>query len=390
MELDSKRAFADRMNLERPIRLSFYSYDSLGNPWVGGGGAVRDFEILRRLTSRAQVTLIVGRYPGFKPGLREGVQVRGLGLGRGNNWLCRVTYAFAANVHVLFNRADVMGNSVSIYAPILTGLCRRGSFYQVLHHYIGIRAIKKCGPFGAISFFYERLFLRFGKNCFVLNALLGKRIARVNPKAHVELTRNGFDPGLLNLESRTASPPFILFVGRFDVYMKGLDFLIPAYAEAAAPRDVDLVMAGRACPLDLQQLNKLIPDSLRGRIRLELDVSDERKSELLASCLFFCSPSRFEGFGIAALEANAAGKAALVMDTDGFRDSLVFGETALAVPTGDVEGLKEGMRRLMDDAELRERLGRQGREHARAFSWDSIAEKEWGWIVKSFTKRCTR
>jgi len=67
-------------------RLSYYSYDSLGNPWVSGGGARRDFEILKRLTPSWQVTLFVGHYPGFIPGEREGVSIRGLGFGR-RNWI---------------------------------------------------------------------------------------------------------------------------------------------------------------------------------------------------------------------------------------------------------------------------------------------------------------
>jgi glycosyltransferase involved in cell wall biosynthesis len=119
---------------------------------------------------------------------------------------------------------------------------------------------------------------------------------------------------------------------------------------------------------------------------LELDITEARKAELLASCLFFASPSRFEGFGIAALEANAAGRAVLATDTDGFRESLLLGETALAVPVEDPDALQAGMLRLIVDAELRESLGRRGRERARAFSWDAIAEKEWEWILRNHGK----
>jgi glycosyltransferase involved in cell wall biosynthesis len=114
---------------------------------------------------------------------------------------------------------------------------------------------------------------------------------------------------------------------------------------------------------------------------VESDVSEQRKRELLSGCLFFASPSRFEGFGIAALEANAAGVAVLATDTDGFRDSLALGETALAVPVEDRLALKAGLIRLATDATLREALGRAGRERARGFSWDAIAEKEWAWIA---------
>ena len=66
---------------------------------------------------------------------------------------------------------------------------------------------------------------------------------------------------------------------------------------------------------------------------------------------------------------------------EGFRDSLAFDETAVAAPSGDLVALKTAMIRLIEDGELRERLGRQGRERARAFGWDAIAGQEWKWIT---------
>jgi glycosyltransferase involved in cell wall biosynthesis len=346
---------------------------------LSGGGSLRDWEVLRRLALHAEVALVVGRYPGFKPERRDGVRIVGVGFGK-SDALCRLMYAFAANLRMLFDGSDIIGISPSIYAPVLGWGFRRRRCYLVLHHYIGRQSFRKFGFFGVLPFLYEQVMIRLGRTYFVSNRSIRDRICSVNAKARVELTTNGFDPGLLDLNSKISARPFILFVGRFDVYMKGLDLLIPAYLEVATSQGVDLVLAGRATDKDVQEMERLIPESMRARIRMELNISAGRKAELLSSCLFFCSPSRFEGFGIAALEANAAGKAVLATDTDGFRDSLALGETALAVPVEDAPALKAALLRLMEDAELRDRLGRQGRERARAFSWDSIAEKEWEWI----------
>src|SRR4051812_25406563 len=117
-------------------RLSYYSYDSLGNPWVSGGGAVRDWEVLKRFAPHADVTLFVGKYPGFKAGMREGIRLRGLGSGK-TEWMNRLAFSLAANARILFDRARIIGNSASIYAPILTGILRRGRFYGVYHHFAG-------------------------------------------------------------------------------------------------------------------------------------------------------------------------------------------------------------------------------------------------------------
>jgi glycosyltransferase involved in cell wall biosynthesis len=371
--------------------LSYYSFDSLGNPWVSGGGAVRDLEVLKRFARHAEITLYTGRYPGFREGIRDGVRIRGIGFGRAN-WLCRLTFALSANLRVLFDRADIIGNSASIYAPVLTGmlteLWRPRRFYAVYHHRVGARSVDKFGFAGWIPRLLEGLMLGYGRRYAISNATLAARVRRDNPRADVFVTFNGFDPSLLEIPRSpaeaapaTGSAPFVLFLGRFDVYMKGLDLLIPAWAEALADKGIDLVLAGRATQADMRRVRDLVPPLLTDRVRLESDVSERRKAGLLATCLFFASPSRFEGFGIAALEANAAGVAVLATDTDGFRDSLALGETALAIPVEDAAALRAGLLRLTEDAALRQALARAGRERARGFSWDAIAEKEWTWVV---------
>ena len=99
----------------------------------------------------------------------------------------------------------------------------------------------------------------------------------------------------------------------------------------------------------------------------------ERKGELLRRSLFVCAPSRYEGWGIAAVEASAAGKAVLGSRIDGLRDAVRDGETGVLVDPGSVDHLEQGMRRLLDDPPLRRSLGEQGRIWARRFDWDRVA-----------------
>jgi glycosyltransferase involved in cell wall biosynthesis len=115
-------------------------------------------------------------------------------------------------------------------------------------------------------------------------------------------------------------------------------------------------------------------------IELNPNVAEARKRELLRTCLFFVSPSRFEGWGIAALEANAAGKAVLATRADGFRDSLKEDYSALLVPVDDPEALREGLRILIEDAGLRNRLAANARDWAARFSWEGIAARERDWL----------
>ena len=46
------------------MKICHLIYDDVGNPWLGGGGALRAREIYRRLAERHEITLITGRFPG--------------------------------------------------------------------------------------------------------------------------------------------------------------------------------------------------------------------------------------------------------------------------------------------------------------------------------------
>jgi glycosyltransferase involved in cell wall biosynthesis len=372
----------------RKPRLSYYSYDSLGNPWLSGGGALRDFEILKRQRSSwADITVWTGKYPGFRDSVREGIRYRGLGFGNlGKGYLAsRLAFTLAANLRILFDRADAVGNSISAYAPLLAGLLRPDRFFLVAHHYVGGRSREKYSLLGIYAWLSEWLLLRFCRRLIASNANLGARARAMNPRVSVLQSQNGFDAALLRTSPEEADPPFILFLGRFDIYMKGLDRLIEAYRGMRSDLRgrTRLILAGAASPKALAAVEKLAAEAPDAGIELIPNVPEAKKNELLRRCLFFCSPSRFEGWGIAALEANAAGKPVLVTRTDGFLESIKDGYSGIMVPIDDAPELIRGMETLITDPELRRRLGADARVWAARFTWDGIALREREWLGKT-------
>ena len=81
-------------------------------------------------------------------------------------------------------------------------------------------------------------------------------------------------------------------------------------------------------------------------------------------------PSSYENFGMVAAEAAAAGAPIVLTDRCGVAECF-DGRGALVVPYGEAE-LRDALARLLDDAELRRRLGDEAREVAAQWSWSRV------------------
>jgi len=140
--------------------------------------------------------------------------------------------------------------------------------------------------------------------------------------------------------------PFIMYFGDVSEE-KGVHHLVAAYRELeTAP---PLVLMGRRVSGEIEDTaGGLALGRMPHRIVLEA----------LRRSLFTVAPSIWsDPFPVVALEAAAACKPTIASRIGGLQDSVVDGETGYLVPPGDRQALTKAMRRLIDDAELRERMG---------------------------------
>jgi glycosyltransferase involved in cell wall biosynthesis len=77
----------------------------------------------------------------------------------------------------------------------------------------------------------------------------------------------------------------------------------------------------------------------------------------LAAADIFVWPGCGEAYGMAYLEAQAAGLPVVALDTDGVPSVVRNGETGLLTPKGDMEGYAEAIRRCITDTVVRRRFG---------------------------------
>ena len=176
-------------------------------------------------------------------------------------------------------------------------------------------------------------------------SLLGAREVRVIP--------SGVDiPAEVGLE---AEPPEVLYAGRLSEE-KGVLELVEA------TRGMNVVVAGDG------PLRPHVP-SARGF------VPNEELQALYARAAVVACPSRREGFGVTCLEGMSHGRAVVATGVGGLRDLVVDGETGILVPARDPAALRGALQRLLDDPELRRRLGAAGRQRAQErFSWAAVTD----------------
>jgi glycosyltransferase involved in cell wall biosynthesis len=186
----------------------------------------------------------------------------------------------------------------------------------------------------------------------------------------------GVDPQVFHPMPEVARVPGrLMTTTSSDVPMKGLVHLLEALAKIRTERDdAELVIIGK--PKGKSKIPALIERlGLAGAVRFVSGVSTERIVELYGEAEVAVVPSLYEGFSLPAVEAMACG-VPLVATTGGALPEVVGtdGETGFLVQPGDSGALATTLLRVLDDAELRARVGAAGRARALAnFTWRQTA-----------------
>jgi glycosyltransferase involved in cell wall biosynthesis len=187
---------------------------------------------------------------------------------------------------------------------------------------------------------------------------------RIIPQA-VDADRFRPGPGIPELRARFGadpSAPIVGIVGRIDPE-KGVDTVVRAVAELAGDAGrCQLVVIGGA-GLDTgayeERVRAEAANLLGDRVRFTGPLGDMPGA--LRSLDVVINASEAEPFGLSLLEAQASGVAVIGTAAGGIPEFVIDGETGLLVPPGDMPALAAAVGRLLNDAVLRERLGRAGR-----------------------------
>ena len=356
-------------------------YDDVDNPWVGGGGALRAREINRLLVKQENnICMITGNYPGARSCRMDGMQMVRIGYGN-NYFLSRLTFTMLLPFYLKKFDFDIVVNEFSVFSPVFCHWFTRKPVAHTFYHHIGRQAFKKLFVLGIFAYIFEKMFLASARDIITISPSVTKEIERKNPdgqlqsKQRIECIYTGVDSELFDVEP--VKGEYIAYIGRLDIYMKGLDILLNAY-QTLLDTKVRLKIAGTGPRKSQKKIKSLIAKlGIGENVDLLGRISDEEKKEFLRKALFIVMPSRYEGWGIAAIEASSCEKPVIGTNISGLKDAVMDGETGILVEPDDPQALSTAMRSLLENESKRDEMGKSGREWARNFKWEAIAEKQY-------------
>jgi glycosyltransferase involved in cell wall biosynthesis len=168
----------------------------------------------------------------------------------------------------------------------------------------------------------------------------------------------GDDPRNQAFLERLPQDKYILYVGALR-RVKGINQLLTAYGRLASPPP--LVLIGT--------LESDSPPEFPPGVIVLQNFPHHAVMAAWERCLFGVIPSLWpEPLGSVVYEGMSRGKAMIGTTPGGHTDMIVPGETGLLVPSGDVDALVQAMTTLIEQAELRERLGAAAKVQAGRFT----------------------
>lgn len=380
------------------MRILHLLYESEGDYFGIGGAGIRAYEIYRYLKVKHDITLLCKKYPGARNGEIKGLRHIFIGTESRSLTKTLLSYAFYASKYVMAygDNYDIIIEDFSPAIPtFLHTFTERPVILQV-QGYTGSYYFGKYNPVQAISLLLlERWRPLFYRDFLFISEETFKKIFRKSfslkesffewGDRFVGIIPNGIHPELLN--ALPEDQDYVLYIGRIDIYSKGLDILLKAYkAFFRLFPHIRLIIAGDGRDKEgFESMLMRLPVEVKRNIEMPGWVKGIQKTDIIRKALFCVFPSRHEVQGIAVLEAMACGKAVIVSDIPEFRYvSKIRAGTSFM--RGDDSSLFKSMKDMVVSNE-RIQMGQRGRDWVKGVTWDKIAKDFEAFLCKVAKRR---
>jgi glycosyltransferase involved in cell wall biosynthesis len=347
------------------------TYESFGSPFGFGGAGVRSYEIYNRIKERHDITLLSMKYPGVRDGEIMGLRHVFVGTESKNLVTSVLAYTVKAAAYIRKHgeNFDIIVENFLPTTPFFTKYLTRTPSILQIQGVWGGHHIRKFNPFYGLPMWIMEKFYLAIHNTFLLVTRVG--MDKLIKKSRIyAVIPNGINKGFFRVDREEGN--YILFLSRIDTYQKGLDILLEAFLIIAEKfKGLKLILAGYEFS-STNDLFQKVPGELRSRVQYAGFVSGDERMNLLSKAKVFVLPSRHEAHPISILEALACGKAVIASDIP---ELCYVGENeiGLTFKSGSSRELSDKLSLLLRNKEMREKLGKRGREYASGFLWDDMA-----------------
>jgi len=357
-----------------------YIYDAV-YPWVKGGAEKRIYELSRRLARRGHEVHCYGMkwWPGDETILKDGVHLHGICrpmplYSEGRRSMRQAVY-FAAKVLSIAADCELVDCQNFPYlscfsAKLLSGVKGYGLFIT-WHEVWGDYWYEYLGRAGIFGRFIETAAARLTHRNIAVSERTRKDLERLGVKG-VQLLQNGIDWPRIEKIKASEKKSDLVCVGRL-VEHKNVDLLIRAIGivRREVP-NVRTVVIGDGP--EMENLKNLVCNlGLEKNVEITgfLENYDDALG-LMKSSKVFASPSTREGFGMAALEANACGLPVVtVKHRMNAVSDLVTKETGMVCEPTEAALAEAIIQTLKESNGMRMRC----REKARSYDWEKICDQ---------------
>ena len=161
---------------------------------------------------------------------------------------------------------------------------------------------------------------------------------------------------------------------------KGYHVSIPAIAKVKEkyPNIKYYIIGGKPSEEYIDLVNEC---GLKDNVEFLYDLSDNElinfyyKSDLFLLTPIVINDNDFEGFGLVYLEAGACGLPVIGTSDCGAEDAIVDGKTGFLVPQNDIKKTTEAILKLLDNSELAQKMGENGKKRAEKMDWENVIKK---------------
>ncbi|HLD58181.1 MAG TPA: glycosyltransferase family 4 protein [archaeon] len=357
-------------------------------PCTGGIETVI-MELCKSLNARHECSVVcLNKCPKGKKTLAEKETIEGVKVQR-IPFINLGLYKFAPSVSRHLKGADIVHlHGINFFSDFLAVTKIFHGKKIVLSTHGGIfHTNKKSILKNAYFFGWCRIALRAFEKIVCVSKNDFELFSKIVPREKLALIENGIDFEKFSMAKNEKTKNSFVFLGRMS-RNKRIDLLIDAFAGLKRKtKDFELHIAGMDFDNILEEMKRKAEESgIAENVFFHGEVSEKELLELLGSSEFFVSASEYEGFGLTALEAMAAGCIPVLNKIDSFKNFVSAGKNGFIA---DFEKSAETAERIFEITEMEKKRKSEiaGNAAARAgdFSWEKKAleyEKVYSEVAK--------